>query len=451
MTNSNRIKLTWISFFSYALTGALVIVTGMVMGNIADYFQLPVSSMSNTFTFLNAGILISIFLNAWLMEIVPLKTQLRFGFVLMVAAVAGLMLSHSIALFSAAMFVLGLVSGITMSIGTFLITHMYEGRQRGARLLFTDSFFSMAGMIFPMVAAWLLARSIEWYWVYACIGLVYVAIFILTFGCEFPVLGKKSQDTAEPVAKEKWGIGVLFLSIAALCYILGQLGFISWVPEYAKGLGMSLNDAGKLVSDFWMSYMFGMWAFSFILRFFDLQRILTVLAGLATVLMYLFINGSPEHMPWFILTLGFFSSAIYTSIITLGSLQTKVASPKLVNFVLTCGTGNMLQVLHMGLHVCQMMGYSQIDSGLNLITHNSARTFGLNDYGIEKGNPANLIILPAESGFEAVRCQVPVRWSIRQGRVIASTQLAQTWIQMDNGGEELFFTKNSPFAGRKGA
>ena len=34
MTNSNRIKLTWISFFSYALTGALVIVTGMVMGNM---------------------------------------------------------------------------------------------------------------------------------------------------------------------------------------------------------------------------------------------------------------------------------------------------------------------------------------------------------------------------------------------------------------------------------
>lgn len=349
MTNSNRIKLTWISFFSYALTGALVIVTGMVMGNIAEYFQLPVSSMSNTFTFLNAGILISIFLNAWLMEIVPLKTQLRFGFVLMVAAVAGLMFSHSLALFSAAMFVLGLVSGITMSIGTFLITHMYEGRQRGSRLLFTDSFFSMAGMIFPMLAAWLLARTIEWYWVYAAIGLVYVAIFILTFGCDFPVLGKKAVKESEPVAKEKWGIGVLFLSVAALCYILGQLGFISWVPEYAKSLGLSLSDAGKLVSDFWMSYMFGMWAFSFILRFFDLQRILTVLAGLATVLMYLFISGAPEHMVWFILTLGFFSSAIYTSIITLGSLQTKIASPKLVNFILTCGTvGTMLTFIVTG-------------------------------------------------------------------------------------------------------
>lgn len=79
------------------------------------------------------------------------------------------------------------------------------------------------------------------------------------------------------------------------------------------------------------------------------------------------------------------------------------------------GTGNMLQVLHMGLHVCQMMGYQQINEGLKLVTENSARTFGLSDYGIATGNTANLVILPAENGFEAVRCQVPVRWSIRQG------------------------------------
>lgn len=114
------------------------------------------------------------------------------------------------------------------------------------------------------------------------------------------------------------------------------------------------------------------------------------------------------------------------------------------------GTGNMLQVLHMGLHVCQLMGYQQINDGLQLITDNSARTFGLEEYGIVSGNPANLIILPAENGFEAVRCQVPVRWSIRQGRVIATTQPAQSWIQTDRGGEELSFMRNSPLADAKG-
>lgn len=351
MTNSNRIRLTWISFFSYALTGALVIVTGMVMGNIAEYFNLPISSMSNTFTFLNAGILVSIFLNAWLMEIIPLKRQLIFGFVLMILAVAGLMVGHSLVMFSLCMFVLGVVSGITMSIGTFLITHIYEGRQRGSRLLFTDSFFSMAGMVFPIVAATLLANHVTWYWVYACIGVLYLAIFVLTLMSDFPVLGKKKDDQSEPVAKEKWGIGVLFLSIAALCYILGQLGFIQWVPEYAsKHFNMSIEEAGALVSNFWTAYMVGMWIFSFILRFFDLQRIVTVLAALSTVMMYLFVTTEQVGMlSMYILGLGFVSSAIYTTLITLGSLQTKVSSPKLVNFILTCGTiGTMLTFIVTG-------------------------------------------------------------------------------------------------------
>lgn len=96
------------------------------------------------------------------------------------------------------------------------------------------------------------------------------------------------------------------------------------------------------------------------------------------------------------------------------------------------GTGNMLQVLHMGLHVCQLMGYPQIDDSLKLITSHSARTLNVQDrYGLEVGKPANLIILPAESGFDAVRRQVPVRYSIRHGKVIAQTRPARTEIVLE--------------------
>ena len=75
------------------------------------------------------------------------------------------------------------------------------------------------------------------------------------------------------------------------------------------------------------------------------------------------------------------------------------------------GTANMLQVLHMGLHVCQLMGYGQINDGLKLVTENSAKALGLTDYGIKEGNSANFIVLPAENGFDAVRRQVPTRYS----------------------------------------
>ncbi|CAI1156276.1 Cytosine deaminase [Serratia quinivorans] len=94
------------------------------------------------------------------------------------------------------------------------------------------------------------------------------------------------------------------------------------------------------------------------------------------------------------------------------------------------GTANMLQVLHMGLHVCQLMGYGQIDDGLKLITSHSARTLHLSDYGLTAGNSANLVILPADSGFDAVRRQTPVRYSIRQGTVIAETQPAETTLYL---------------------
>ncbi|WP_419209530.1 cytosine deaminase [Photobacterium leiognathi subsp. mandapamensis] len=96
------------------------------------------------------------------------------------------------------------------------------------------------------------------------------------------------------------------------------------------------------------------------------------------------------------------------------------------------GTANMLQVLHMGLHVCQVMGYEQINQSLDLISKNSARTLNIQDnYGIEIGKPGSLLVLPAENGFDAVRRQVPVQYSVRHGKVIAQTQPAVTEIHLD--------------------
>ncbi|WP_108946542.1 cytosine deaminase [Shewanella halifaxensis] len=95
------------------------------------------------------------------------------------------------------------------------------------------------------------------------------------------------------------------------------------------------------------------------------------------------------------------------------------------------GTANMLQVLHMGLHVCQIMGYEQINNSLALITTKSARTLNIQDnYGIEIGKPGNVLVLPADNGFDAVRRQVPVRYSVRQGKVLAETKIAQTQIHL---------------------
>jgi len=90
------------------------------------------------------------------------------------------------------------------------------------------------------------------------------------------------------------------------------------------------------------------------------------------------------------------------------------------------GNGNMLQVLHMGLHVSQLMGYSDIANSMRFVTENSAKALQLNNYGIEEGKLANFIVLNAKDGYHALRLQSEVLYSVRNGKVIAETKPRET-------------------------
>lgn len=106
------------------------------------------------------------------------------------------------------------------------------------------------------------------------------------------------------------------------------------------------------------------------------------------------------------------------------------------------GTGNMLQVLHMGIHASQLMGYDQIVNSIDMITKNSAITLQIEDkYGIEAGKPANFIVLNAENEYESVRKQAAVLYSFRNGKIIAETKPSETSVQLGNTRETVTFQK----------
>ncbi|SFL46097.1 cytosine deaminase [Gracilibacillus orientalis] len=96
------------------------------------------------------------------------------------------------------------------------------------------------------------------------------------------------------------------------------------------------------------------------------------------------------------------------------------------------GTGNMLQVLHMGIHVTHLMGYHQIIDAFDFITENSAVTLDIQDtYGIEVGKPANFIILNANNVYDAVRKQTEVLASYRNGVKLAVTKPKESTIYIN--------------------
>ncbi len=94
------------------------------------------------------------------------------------------------------------------------------------------------------------------------------------------------------------------------------------------------------------------------------------------------------------------------------------------------GTGNMLDVAHMAVHVCQMTGRAEVDACFDMVTRQGAKTLQrASDYAIAVGNPANLIVLAAADAWEAIRQRATVRAVIAQGKLLAQTIPARTdWL-----------------------
>jgi cytosine deaminase len=91
------------------------------------------------------------------------------------------------------------------------------------------------------------------------------------------------------------------------------------------------------------------------------------------------------------------------------------------------GTGNMLDVAWMGLHVCQMTGTAEIDACYDMVTWNGAKTLNMHgQYGVEVGKPANLIVLDAVDRYDALRRRAIVRYVISRGKLLLRTEAART-------------------------
>jgi cytosine deaminase len=83
------------------------------------------------------------------------------------------------------------------------------------------------------------------------------------------------------------------------------------------------------------------------------------------------------------------------------------------------GSGDMLEVAHMGLHVAQMTGQDAMRACFTAVTETPARILGLDGYGLSPGCYADLVLLDAASPVEAIRLRAARRLVMRRGKVIS--------------------------------
>ncbi len=101
------------------------------------------------------------------------------------------------------------------------------------------------------------------------------------------------------------------------------------------------------------------------------------------------------------------------------------------------GKADMLDVAFMGLHVGQLSSRADMRWCFDAVTKNSAEIMGLEKYGVEVGNYADMVILQAKDPIEAIRLR-PTRLSvIRRGKLIAQTTPSVSTLYMSDRPDRL--------------
>ncbi|QET06222.1 MULTISPECIES: amidohydrolase family protein [Cupriavidus] len=94
------------------------------------------------------------------------------------------------------------------------------------------------------------------------------------------------------------------------------------------------------------------------------------------------------------------------------------------------GTGDMLEVAHMGLHVGQMTGQDAMRACFTAVTETPARILGLEGYGIAPGCRADLVLLQAGDPVEALRLRATRLLVLRAGKIVARTPAATATLDL---------------------
>lgn len=94
------------------------------------------------------------------------------------------------------------------------------------------------------------------------------------------------------------------------------------------------------------------------------------------------------------------------------------------------GSGDMLEVAHMGLHVAQMTSQAGLQACFEAVTVNAARLLGLQGYGLVPGCRADFVLLQARSPAEALRLRAQRLVVVRGGEVIARAPSATSQLYL---------------------
>lgn len=336
--NINKVGTVAVAFMTYMVMAGLLTQIGIVINPMAEHYGISVTDAAAMFSFLTGGTLIGTFIAMVVFDHLPISRVIQLVYVPLIICMYVLVGTTNATLASAMLVVVGIGCGVGLSAGAIVISKSFDAGQRASAFLGTDCSFSASGAIFPALTSAVIAAGISWQYGFGAVTIAAILVLASTFVLKFPSLEPAKGEQAETTSI--WTPRVFIFGAGLCVYLITQNTFLAWGPTYlTETFGTPAGEAGAVVGNYWGPSVFGLITAAIIVNKIPPRMLLIAVTMIAVMLLTMLnMTGSASTFLTVTLALGFFTSCMYKIGISVGSEQIKNAPPKLVTFLLLCGT-----------------------------------------------------------------------------------------------------------------
>jgi TsgA-like MFS transporter len=209
---------------------------GVIIGPLSTHLKIPVTDTAALFSYLTGGTFVGTFISMLVYQRFSIAIIFRFAYSTLVSMLTALVIFDvdNSSVFSAMLFILGICCGVGLSGGAVLISNIYaDDQKRASAFLATDCSFSLAGYLFPTLAAALGAAGYMWSLGYGSVGVLALLVLVGTVFIRFPDTVQHHDKQTEHTTSI-WTTRVFLISIALCVYLISQTSFLTWAPQYLQ-------------------------------------------------------------------------------------------------------------------------------------------------------------------------------------------------------------------------
>lgn len=355
----NQIGLCGIALLTYMIMSGFLTQTGVILQSVSESLQISVAEAGGLFSFLTGGTFAGTLVSMWLFKRYAIGQIFRaaYGILLMMLLATFIFNTSSTFWFSTVLGIIGVCCGVGLSGGAVIISSsISDAKYRASAFLATDCSFSVAGYIFPSLAAVFVASGYNWTIGYAMVGSMAILIMLASFILRFPATesahcradtndfsdDNKNRLVNAPTAPQLsiWTPRVILMATALCLYLVSQTTFLTWAPQYLESqFLLDSKQAASAVSNYWGPSIFGLIAATLLVTKLPTRAFLLFVSGLAIAIVWLlYSSNSASTFLSITLLFGFATSCIFKIGITVGTLQIAHSPPVLVTFLLCSAT-----------------------------------------------------------------------------------------------------------------